>query len=82
MFYVYVLRSLKTGGLYTSSTNDLERAVLEHNSGLSNDTRHTAPFTLVYKEQFKTKPEAHTRAQFFKSGQGREQLKRLLQSRE
>jgi putative endonuclease len=82
MYYVYVLRSLKTGGLYTGSTNDLERKIVEHNSGLSNDTRHTAPFALVYKEKYSTKSEANTRELFFKSGKGREFLKRLVESRE
>ncbi len=33
MFYVYILRSLKDGKLYTGFTSDLRRRVKEHFSG-------------------------------------------------
>jgi putative endonuclease len=82
MFYVYVLRSLKTGGLYTGSTKDLERSLVEHNSGLSNDTRNRAPLELVYKEEYNSKPEAYKRELFLKSAKGRVELKRLIETRE
>ena len=50
MFSVYVLQSLKNGRLYTGSTNNLERRLLEHNNKQSKYTKLSAPFELVYKE--------------------------------
>jgi putative endonuclease len=78
MFTVYVLKSLKNGRLYTGSTNDLERRLVEHNSGKSKYTKSTAPFELLYTEEYPTRIEAYSREMFFKTGKGREILKNLL----
>ena len=78
MFYVYVLKSLKNGRRYTGSTNNLERRLLEHNSGQTKYTSQTGPFELIYKEKYKTKLEASKRERFLKSGKGRELLKEIL----
>jgi putative endonuclease len=82
MCFVYVLKSLKNGRLYTGSTNDLERRLQEHNNGLSKYTKLTAPFELVYTEEYKTKSEAYRREIFLKTGKGRQVLKEILKSRE
>lgn len=81
MFYVYVLKSLENGRLYTGSTNDLERRLHEHNSGRSKYTKLTKPFELVYKEEYNTKSEAYRRELFLKTGKGREFLKEILRLR-
>ena len=77
---VYVLRSLKTGRLYTGSTNDLERRLGEHDRGKTPYTRYAGPFELVYHEDQPSGPTARRRERFLKSGQGREEVKRLLRS--
>ena len=82
MFYIYVLKSLKNGRLYTGSTNNLERRILEHNSGWSKYTKSTGPFELVYGEEYKTKTEAYNRELFLKTGKGREFIKSVLIKRE
>lgn len=38
MYYVYILRSLANGELYTDSTNNIDRRFSEHNAGLSKYT--------------------------------------------
>lgn len=78
MYYVYVLRSLVNNRLYTGYTKDIERRILEHNSGKTKYTRLTKPFELVYKETFITGSEAAKRERFLKSGKGREFLKTKL----
>jgi hypothetical protein len=35
MFFMYILRSDKTGRLYTGHTSDLSRRLAEHNSGMT-----------------------------------------------
>jgi len=74
MFTVYVLRSLKNGYRYIGQTNDLERRLLGHNSGLTKSIKSQTPFILVYKEIFNSRLEATRREKFLKSGQGREWL--------
>ncbi|MBI2337614.1 GIY-YIG nuclease family protein [Candidatus Daviesbacteria bacterium] len=78
MYYVYVLRSLKNGRFYTGSTNNLERRLNEHNTGQSKYTKLTAPFALVYKEEYKTKEEAYKKEMYYKTGAGREKIKDIL----
>jgi len=78
LWLVYVLRSLKNGRLYTGSTNDLQRRMEEHARGKTVYTRHAGPFELIFREEYATRLEARRRELFLKSGQGREELKRLL----
>lgn len=51
--YVYILKSLKNGQYYIGSTNDLERRLIEHNSGKGClTTKRLLPFELVFQEEF------------------------------
>ena len=75
MYFVYILKSLKDHKRYIGFTSDLERRILEHNSGLVKSTRNRKPLELIYVEEFEIKEEAMNREKFFKSGKGREFLK-------
>ena len=61
MFCVYVMRSKVDNGLYIGYTDDLERRLREHNSGLSRSTKYRAPFDLIYCEIYKAKRDAIAR---------------------
>jgi len=81
MYYVYVLQSLKNRRFYTGSTNNLERRLFEHNSGQSKYTKSTAPFVLIYKEEYLTRREAYEKEMYFKTGKGRKYIKNVLMRR-
>lgn len=78
MWYAYVLKSRVNNRLYTGSTNNIERRLLEHNSGKSKYTRSTRPFDLIYTQEFETRLEARKRELFLKTGKGREFLGSIL----
>ncbi len=78
MFTVYVLRSLKDGWIYKGQTSDLARRLKQHNAGYTRSTRRHRPFEVAYSEEFTSREEAETREIYFKSGVGREELKRIL----
>lgn len=80
MWFVYVLKSLKNGRLYTGSTNNLERRLIEHNSGQTTYTRVTGPYNLIYSEKHLTRIEARRRELFLKTGKGRELLKAVIKN--
>jgi len=61
MFYVYLLKSQKDKNLYIGLTNNLERRVKEHNSGLVPSTKLRNPFDLVYCEGYKSEKDAWKR---------------------
>jgi len=78
MYIVYVLQSLKDGGLYTGFTNDLERRFLEHNSGNTKSNKFRVPFKIIYKEPCLDRGTARRRERYLKSGCGREFLKQFI----
>jgi len=51
MYFVYILKSLKYGKLYTGYTNDLKRRFFEYNSGLIKITKWRRPFKLIFYEE-------------------------------
>lgn len=58
-YYVYILASQKNGTLYIGITNDLERRVYEHKTGIKKGfTKKYGVNMLVYFEVFKQVSEA------------------------
>jgi len=78
MHYVYVLRSLKDGRLYTGSTGDLRRRLDEHNKRQVEATKHMAPFEVVYYEACQSKYDALRREKYLKTIYGKRYLKNRL----
>jgi len=75
MFYVYVLRSTKTGSLYTGFTSDLRKRLAEHNSMTLTYTKHRGPYELIYYEACQNISDALMREKYLKSGVGKRYLK-------
>jgi putative endonuclease len=82
MYYVYLLKSEKTGGYYIGCTNNLRKRVAEHNSGKSLYTRNKAPWELRYYEAYFSKNDAFQREKQLKKNKSgyRELRKRLADS--
>ena len=79
MFYVYWLESQKNGKIYTGSTDDLKKRFREHNEGAGGDfTAHNGPWKLIHYEAYIRETDAREMEQFYKSGVGREVLKKKL----
>ncbi len=75
MNYTYLLRC-KDNTLYCGWTNDLEKRLAAHNSGLgAKYTRSRHPVALVYFEAFETKAEALRREAEIKKLSRKEKLK-------
>jgi putative endonuclease len=78
MFYTYILRSRVTGQYYTGSTSNLHARFQQHNSDESISTKNRGPWDLVHHEEFATLADAVRRELYFKTGRGREELKKLF----
>jgi putative endonuclease len=78
-YFVYVIKSLVDGDLYTGSCEDVEKRLHVHNSGKVRSTKSRKPFVLVYKEICDTRTEARKRENYLKSGIGRKYLKEKIQ---
>jgi putative endonuclease len=77
MFYVYVLRSEKTGRRYIGSCEDIDDRLRRHNAGESKATSHGIPWILIHVEQFVTRSAAMSRERYYKTGRGRDELDHL-----
>ena len=66
MFYVYMLRSGKSGRLYLGWTTDLRRRLCQHNMGQSRATRGRGPYEVLYYEAYRHREEAMAREQSLK----------------
>lgn len=75
MFYVYVLRSTKSGRLYTGFTSDLRKRLAEHQDSKSPYTRSRGPYELIYYEACMDANDALTREKYLKTGMGKRYLK-------
>ncbi len=76
---VYIVRC-RTGELYTGSTVDLERRLLQHNQGKgSKFTRSRRPVSLLYQEACETRSSALRRENEIKRMNRREKLE-LIQT--
>ena len=71
MYYVYILKSSKSGILYYGYTEDLRRRVEEHNTGKSKFTKGHVPWKLVWYCAFENKNKAKDFELYLKSGSGK-----------
>ncbi|MFH0803850.1 MAG: GIY-YIG nuclease family protein [Candidatus Tagabacteria bacterium] len=78
MHYIYVLQSQVNGKLYKGSTADLRKRVNEHNAGRVKSTKSSRPWILIYYEAYQNKTLARKTELFYKTSQGRRQLKNKL----
>ena len=72
VFFVYVLYSHRTEKMYTGHTNNLERRLIQHNSGFEKSTKNGAPWELIHFESFRSRSEAMLREKILKTGKGRD----------
>src|SRR5438270_8825208 len=77
MFYVYVLKSAKTGRRYVGSCQNVGERVRRHNAAQSKATRHGIPWKLIRTEGFLSRQEAIIKERYYKTGRGRDELDRL-----
>jgi len=75
-WFVYALRSLKDNNLYIGISRDPEKRVESHNKGKTESTRKRRPFVLIYTECCNSLKEAREKEKYYKSGFGREILKK------
>jgi len=77
MVWVYAISSLNCNYIYVGMTADIESRFNRHNSGREKTTRPYIPFQLLYTELWENGIEARKREKYWKSGIGKEQLRKL-----
>ena len=77
MYTVYAIKSKIRNYIYVGLTSNLNERLNRHNSGYEKTTRAYAPFNLIFSEDFQSRVEARTKEKYFKSGVGKEFLKKI-----
>ena len=78
MYYVYILRSKKTGKYYTGYTRDVEKRLQEHNNGKTKSLRKHIPLEIVRIEPYTFYEEARKRELQIKKYKSGEAFKKLI----
>ena len=78
MYKLYVLRSKSAKRSYVGITDNLDRRLIEHNSGKHFYTKRHLPWELIYNEIFNSREEAREREKSLKTASGRRFLKKLF----
>ncbi|MCH6236155.1 GIY-YIG nuclease family protein [Cognataquiflexum rubidum] len=76
-FWVYAIKSEKDGRIYVGMSNDPEKRLKEHNSGITKSTKGFIPWKLIFKEFVGPSQLAREKEKYFKTGIGKEFLKSL-----
>lgn len=67
MYYVYILKNIKTKNLYIGYTSDLRQRITEHKNGKVYTTKRLGTeVELIYYESYKDKDDAQEREKSFK----------------
>ena len=76
-YIVYAIKSLIDRRIYVGLTENIERRLEEHNKGRTRSTKGFRPWVLIYKEEVKTRISARKLEKYYKSGCGKEILKKI-----
>ncbi len=68
MYYVYILKSLIDGKIYTGFTSDLKHRYQQHLKGQVFSTKNRRPLKLIYYQAFLSKKDAIIEEKYLKSG--------------
>ena len=79
MFTVYILYSASFCKTYVGFTNNIMRRMEEHNTtSITGYTKNYRPWVLIYSEPFDVKAMALKKEKYFKTGVGRDEIKKIL----
>jgi putative endonuclease len=82
MIILYVIRSEVNKELYVGITNNLERRLAEHEKGKNRYTKGLRPWKHVHQEEYPDYASARKQEKYYKSGSGKEKLKRMIFEKE
>lgn len=80
MYYVYNLRNIRDGKIYTGYTNNLRQKISQHKYGSVHTTKRYGEIELIYYEAFKNEQDARDRERYLKTTQGKRTLKLMLKN--
>ena len=83
IYTVYVLYSVKFDKIYNGYTSDIEQRLLSHNKlATKGYTIKFRPWSILFTEQYESKPEAMKREKVLKSELGGELIWKMIKDKQ
>ena len=79
-YFVYAISSLEHNYIYVGLTQDIDLRIKRHNDGRERTTKFYRPFKLIYSDVCDSRPKARIKEKYWKSGVGKEKLRRVRDS--
>ena len=79
MFFIYILRSDRTGRFYIGQAQDVTERLRRHNSGTQRATKPGIPWRLVRQEEFTARSEAYAREREIKGKKSHKWIEWLIE---
>ncbi|MCA9372362.1 GIY-YIG nuclease family protein [Candidatus Woesebacteria bacterium] len=76
-----LIQSTKDKRVYKRLTSNIARRLKQHSSGKNSSTKHYRPWKLIYFEEYHTRSKARLREKYFKSGQGRDEIRKIVSNK-
>ena len=77
MYKVYAISSLDRNYIYVGFTTNIDARLLRHNNGYERTTKPYSPFKLIFTEICTTRVIAREREKYWKSGVGKDRLRKI-----
>jgi putative endonuclease len=81
MYYLYIIYSNKLDRYYIGHTENIDKRIIEHNTGFSSYTSKALDWILVYKEQFTERIYASRREMELKRKKSRKYIEWMIQNK-
>ena len=78
MFYVYIIKSIRTNKHYIGQTNNLGRRIKDHNRGKDHSSKIGKPWVLIASKEFTTRKESINIERKIKNLKSRERINKFI----
>ncbi len=78
MFTVYAIKSKSKDWIYVGLTSNFEKRFKQHNLGQVKSSKAYLPFVVIYTETLDNRADARIREKYYKHGQGKDKLKKMM----
>jgi putative endonuclease len=78
IYSVYAIKSIVDGRIYVGMSKDIEKRLKDHNLGCVFSTKGYRLWRLIYIERVGNRINAREKEKFYKSGNGKELLKKII----
>ena len=75
---MYAIKSGADDRIYVGMSMNIEKRLKEHNSGMTKSTKLYGPWKIIFTEKCENWESGRQRGKYYKSGAGKEFLKRLV----